>query len=84
MRFPAELLAVSLILGGCGGCAVKPTAPAQFGAPESLVASCTAEYSGVPATNGELLAWGLAQKRALDECNDDKTALREWNKLIKR
>lgn len=65
---------VLLALAGCATKYAQQTLP-----PEHLLLPCP-----VPAvqaeTNGALARTVLAFKRALQDCNDDKAALREWAK----
>lgn len=79
MPSPTEFGLIVLLAALLSGCAAPPKG---FPAPESLVQDCIAQHSGKPRTNAELLAWGLAQKKALDDCNLDKEALRAWNSRI--
>lgn len=60
------------------GCAMQPTitwAPP----PQELLADCPIPMDPIP-TNGDLARRDAARKAALEACNADKAALREWAK----
>jgi hypothetical protein len=46
--------------------------------PEALLADCAHAEKPATRTNGALADWALREKFALDRCNADKAALREW------
>lgn len=63
------------------GCASAPPPPntVRVGPPAPLLADCPTPELQLD-TNGALAAGILTLRRALDDCNADKSALREWAK----
>lgn len=50
--------------------------------PAWIMADCLIP-EGDPATNGELAEYNLALLNAIGVCNDDKAALREWDRIMR-
>lgn len=72
-RIPTGLLLLSLTLFGTA-CSV----PVKSLPPDTLLQDC--EHAAEPAerTQGALAGYAIAERQALDLCNTDKKALREW------
>lgn len=67
-------LILALALAGCG------TQPPQYVwalPPAALLEDCPIPMDPIP-TNGDLARRDAARKAALERCNADKAALREW------
>lgn len=75
MRALACVLAAILL----AGCATRPPQVVKLYPPASLLADC-AHPDIQTGTNGDLARGILSYRAALDTCNNDKAALREWAK----
>jgi hypothetical protein len=75
MRFSRAVaaMAVFLALGGCGHFSATRVAPP----PAALLQPCPRPALEGPL-NGDLARAFLLRGQAIDACNDDKAALREW------
>lgn len=73
--YMGSTLLVAAALAGC-------THVSGLSPPAEYLRDCTYDTS-VPRTNGELLRQRNDRGDALDLCNADKAALREWAKNIK-
>ncbi len=76
--FQAGSIALCLALLLLGGCASEPvTRVVPLLPPQELLRSCQAPtFAG--ETNGALLDHALMLRQTLDQCDADKSALREW------
>lgn len=80
-----KLLLTGLLALFLMGCATrsKPLVIVQHNSPPAwLMADCLIP-EGDPTTNGELAEDNLALLNALGVCNDDKAALREWDRILR-
>lgn len=72
----ATMLVMAVVF--LSGCATAPEfREARDLPPAQLLQECEAP-SPIVTTNGDLARYILALKQALNLCNDDKAALREW------
>lgn len=72
---------LALVLGALllAGCATRAPEVVKLTPPASLLADC--EHPVINVTKNKGLAEGIvAYREALDKCNNDKAALREWSK----
>ena len=82
-------LLTTLLLLGCAGCSSKVQTKILI-PPENLLADCqTPEAPAVLSTATNFREFSIAatrhiidQRKALDMCNGDKAALREWSRKV--
>lgn len=80
---PLKLLGtglLALMLTGCGS--IRPPEVRVLTPPGALLEDC--KYTETPLnTNADLARAYLGLRNALDLCNDDKAALREWSATVR-
>lgn len=80
MRYRPELAAgllAGLLMASCAQVSPLTAVP-----PAGLLGPCTAPSRSLK-TNADLVLHVLDLRTALQSCDDDKTALREWSRTLK-